>query len=51
MNDHDAMLAIHELLDGVEWGSQTLEDIAVIMEQAGYPIRDCNDVEPEDHQA
>jgi hypothetical protein len=43
MSDHDAMLAIHHLLDGEEWSSDTLDAIADIMEMAGYRIRDCND--------
>ncbi len=28
MDDHEAMLAIQELLDGVEWNSDTLGQIA-----------------------
>jgi hypothetical protein len=42
MDDHDAMLAIHEAMDGVEWSSATLDRIATILEQAGYPIRDLD---------
>lgn len=47
MEDHEALLAIQEQLDGVEWGSQTLEEIARIMEAAGYRIRDMDDTRPE----
>lgn len=43
MTDHDAMLAIQELLDGTEWNSDTLNDIAVIVSAAGYRVRDLND--------
>jgi hypothetical protein len=41
--DHDAMLAIQELLDGVEWSPNTLDEIAAIMWRAGYRIRDAED--------
>ena len=43
MNDHEAMLAIQELLDGVEWNSDTLPEIAKIMVEAGYRIRSAKD--------
>jgi hypothetical protein len=45
MNDHTAMLLIQELLDGVEWNSNTLESIAAVMTAAGYKIRDLDDSE------
>ena len=45
MNDHDAMLAIQQQLDGVEWTAETLEQIADILQQAGYRIRDLDDRE------
>jgi hypothetical protein len=41
--DHHAMLSIQTLLDGVEWSSDTLEAIAKIMTNAGYPIRDIDE--------
>jgi hypothetical protein len=47
MSDHDAMLAIQECLDGTEWNSNTLEEVAAIMTAAGYKIRDLDDVERE----
>lgn len=40
--EHDALLAIQEELDGVEWSSDTLSRIADIMIQAGYRIRDLD---------
>jgi hypothetical protein len=46
MGDHEAMLAIQQELDGVEWTADTLERIAEIVQQAGYRIRDLDDHEP-----
>jgi hypothetical protein len=43
MTDHEAMLAIQQELDGVEWTADTLECIAEILQQAGYRIRDLDD--------
>lgn len=43
MKAEDALLAIQELLDGVEWDSRTTDKIAEIMVQAGYRIRDLDD--------
>lgn len=40
MTDHDLLLAIQELLDGVEWTPDTVEDIASILHENGYTIRD-----------
>lgn len=39
MDAHCAILAIQELLDGTEWNSNTLSEIAEIMMNAGYRIR------------
>lgn len=48
MTDHEAMLAIQELLDGTdEWSADTLDAIAVIVSKAGYRIRDLNDIDQE----
>jgi hypothetical protein len=47
MNDHQAMLAIEQELDGVEWTAETLERIAEILQQAGYRIRDLDDCDTE----
>jgi hypothetical protein len=43
MSDHDLLLAIQELLDGVEWTVGTLEDIAALMQESGYRIKDLDD--------
>jgi hypothetical protein len=51
MNDHDAMLAIQELMDGVEWSPDTLDAIAQIMVAAGYRLRDLNEVDIEESDA
>jgi hypothetical protein len=48
MSDHEAMLAIQELMDGTEWNADTLEAIAEIMVRAGYRIRDLEDVDREE---
>lgn len=40
MNDHDLLLAIQELLDGTEWSADTIEQVALLMEQNGYHISD-----------
>lgn len=43
MNDHDLLLTIQELLDGVVWTPDTVETIAELMTENGYRIRDKND--------
>jgi|GEM_PF-6419796 len=43
MTDHESLLAIQDLMDGVEWSSGTLGAIAQILVNAGYQIRDLND--------
>lgn len=43
MSDHDLLLAIQEKLDGVEWTPDTLEEIADLMHDHGYRIRDRHD--------
>jgi hypothetical protein len=43
MNDHEAMLAIQQELDGTEWTAETFERIAEILQHAGYRIRDLDD--------
>lgn len=40
MNDHDIVLAIQELMDGVEWNADTLKEIAEMLNGNGYPIGD-----------
>lgn len=36
----DALLEIQQLLDGVEWTPDTLNEIAQVMERAGYTIHE-----------
>jgi len=43
MDSQEALLAIQEAMDGVEWTPDTLDTIAKIMREAGYLIRDTND--------
>ena len=43
MSDHNIVLAIQELLDGVEWTSQTLDAIATVLRNSGYRVRDLED--------
>lgn len=43
MSPHEAMLAIQELMDGVEWTPETLERIAEILTESGYPVRDLDE--------
>lgn len=45
MTPEEALLRIQELLDGVEWTPDTLEAIAVVVQAAGYRVRDLNDGE------
>jgi hypothetical protein len=47
MIDHEAMLAIQQALDGVEWTADTLERVAEILHRAGYRIRDLDDRDTE----
>lgn len=43
MNDNEALLEIQELMDGVEWTPSTLDEIANILQQAGYRVRDIDE--------
>jgi hypothetical protein len=38
--DLDALKDIHQLLDGKEWGSDTLEQIAEVIRETGREIRE-----------
>lgn len=40
MSAEEALLKIQELMSGVEWSPATLEEIAHVMEEAGYEIQD-----------
>jgi len=50
MGDVDLLMAIQQLLDGVEWDSNTLEHIATLLDDNGYTVRDPNDLEDEDDE-
>jgi hypothetical protein len=41
--NHDALLKIQSLLDGTEWSPATLDAIALIVRDAGFPIRDLGE--------
>lgn len=43
MTNDEALLAIQEAMDGVEWTPDTLDAIAKIMQEAGYRIRNMDD--------
>ena len=43
LNDAAAMALIHELLDGAEWSSDTLEAIGEVVLATGRIIADPND--------
>ena len=43
MNDHDLLLTIQELLDGVEWSPDTLDSIAELMTENGYTMADIEE--------
>jgi len=43
ITDHDAMIAIHSLLDVRHWNAETLDQIAEIVRYAGFEIRDIPD--------
>jgi hypothetical protein len=43
MTDHELLLAIQKLLDGVEWDNDTFETIASLMHANGYTIHDIDD--------
>lgn len=45
VQDQAAMRSIQEALSGVEWNSETLDQVAGIVIQAGYTIRDIDGVE------
>ena len=43
MNDHELLLAIQELMDGVEWNADTLDEIGKLMDDNGYRLRNLED--------
>lgn len=42
MSPEDALLMIQTLMSGVSWTPGTLEEIAKVMEEAGYKIDDID---------
>ena len=40
MSPHEAMLAIQEMMNAEEWSPDTLDGIAEVLNEAGYPVRD-----------
>jgi hypothetical protein len=43
VSDHELLLAIQELLDGVEWTTDTLSEVADLMTINGYTIHDIGE--------
>jgi hypothetical protein len=43
MNDNAILLAIQELMDGVDWSPDTLNAIAALLNENGYEIKDSNE--------
>ena len=39
MDDKEILLAIQELLHGTQWYTETVDQISMIVERAGCPIR------------
>ena len=48
MDANNLLLRIQELLDGVEWSPDTLDEIAELLRANGYRVRDLDDSDPED---
>lgn len=47
IRDSGLVQQILALMDGVEWTSDTLGDIAQVLVRAGYRVRDLNDIDRE----
>jgi hypothetical protein len=45
VNDNEILLAIQELMDGVEWSTDTLDGIAKLLNDNGYRVRDLDDAD------
>ena len=45
MSPHETLLAIQEMMDGVEWTTDTLDGIANLLNEAGYTVRDLDELE------
>ena len=50
MNDHDMIVTIQEILSGVEWGADTCANIACLLNENGYRIRDVDEITDEEHE-
>ena len=48
MDDKEILLAIQELLDGTQWYTETVDQISMIVERAGYPVRTFGEMRPND---
>jgi hypothetical protein len=44
MTDHEIILAIQEMLDGVVWTPDTLGEIAKLLEDNGYTVADVREL-------
>ena len=45
MDDHELILAIQEILDGTSWDSGTAAEIATLLVESGYRVRDCDEID------
>jgi hypothetical protein len=43
MTDREIVVLIQRFLDGTEWSAYTLDAIATLLRENGYPIRDVNE--------
>jgi hypothetical protein len=43
LGDRRILLAIQKLMDGVEWTPDTLDSIAELLNDNGYPLRDLEE--------
>ena len=50
MSPHEAMLAIQEIMNAEEWSPDTLDGIAEVLNEAGYPVRDLDVEQPETYE-
>ncbi len=46
MDAHEILKRIQGHLDLVEWDADTLDEIAQVLRDAGYPVRDVDDMPP-----
>ena len=44
-SDHDTLLSIQEMMNGVEWNVEMLDEIAGLLDTAGYHIGEPGEVE------